>query len=330
MTREEILKMAEPYRIKMVEPLKVLTEEERREKIKEAGYNVFNLRSEDVYIDLLTDSGTGAMSDYQWAGIMLGDEAYAGSRNYFHLVEVVQDITGYKFVLPTHQGRGAEKVLFPVLMKRPGMFTISNAHFDTTKAHVELAGGIAIDCVIPEAADTENYHPFKGNFDLEKLEAIIKEKGPENIAFIVATVTCNSAGGQPVSMENLRKLRQIADKYNLKIVIDSARFAENAYFIKQREPGYENKSIKEIAREMFNYADIMTMSAKKDAIVNIGGLVAIKDDEELYQKVTTMLVPYEGFITYGGLAGRDIEAIARGLQEVLDENYLSWQIYQVK
>jgi tryptophanase len=326
---DDLTRMAEPYRIKMVEPLKILTREERVEKIKEAGYNPFMLKSEDVYIDLLTDSGTSAMSDYQWAGMMLGDEAYAGSRNYIHLCEVVKDVFGYNYTVPTHQGRGAEKVLFPLLIKK-GQYVLGNMHFDTTKAHIELAGGIAQNFVIKEAEDTENYHPFKGNFDVERMEAFIKEVGPENVAFILATVTCNSAGGQPVSMENIKEVKRIADKYGIRFFIDAARFAENAYFIKEREKGYENKTIKEIVREMFSYAEGFTMSAKKDALVNIGGLIALKDDEELYKKVQQMVVPMEGFVTYGGLAGRDMEAMARGLEEVLDENYLYWRVNQVK
>ena len=326
---DDLTRMAEPYRIKMVEPLKILSREERIEKIKEAGYNPFMLKSEDVYIDLLTDSGTSAMSDYQWAGMMLGDEAYAGSRNYIHLCEVVKDVFGYNYTVPTHQGRGAEKVLFPLLIKK-GQYVLGNMHFDTTKAHIELAGGIAKNFVIKEAEDTENYHPFKGNFDVERMEAFIKEVGPENVAFILATVTCNSAGGQPVSMENIKEVKRIADKYGIRFFIDAARFAENAYFIKEREKGYENKTIKEIVREMFSYAEGFTMSAKKDALVNIGGLIALKDDEELYKKVQQMVVPMEGFVTYGGLAGRDMEAMARGLEEVLDENYLYWRVNQVK
>ncbi|SHM44482.1 tryptophanase [Caldanaerovirga acetigignens] len=329
MVLDDLTRMAEPYRIKMVEPLKILTREERVEKIKEAGYNPFMLKSEDVYIDLLTDSGTSAMSDYQWAGMMLGDEAYAGSRNYIHLCEVVKDVFGYNYTVPTHQGRGAEKVLFPLLIKK-GQYVLGNMHFDTTKAHIELAGGIAKNFVIKEAEDTENYHPFKGNFDIERMEAFIKEVGPENVAFILATVTCNSAGGQPVSMENIKEVKKLADKYGIRFFIDAARFAENAYFIKEREKGYENKTIKEIVREMFSYAEGFTMSAKKDALVNIGGMIAIKDDEELYKKVQQMVVPMEGFVTYGGLAGRDMEAMARGLEEVLDENYLYWRVNQVK
>lgn len=326
---DDLSKMAEPFRIKMIEPIKMLSREERVQKIKEAGYNPFLLNSEDVYIDLLTDSGTSAMSDHQWAGMLLGDEAYAGSKNFNHLRDTVKEIFGYQYTVPTHQGRGAEKVLFPLLIKK-GQYVLGNMHFDTTKAHIELAGGTAVNVVINEASDTELYHPFKGNFDIERLESFINEKGPEAIAFILATVTCNSAGGQPVSMANLREVKRIADKYSIRLFLDAARFAENAYFIKEREEGYQKKSIREIVREMFDLAEGFTMSAKKDALVNIGGLIAIKDDKELHQKVQTMVIPMEGFVTYGGLAGRDMEAMARGLEEVLDEHYLAWRINQVK
>lgn len=322
--------VAPPYRIKMVEPIKMITKEERIEKLKEAGYNPFTLKSEDVYIDLLSDSGSGAMSHYQWAALMIGDEAYAGSRNFYHLEEVVKDITKYQYVIPAHQGRGAEQVTLPQLVKHEGMYFLSNMHFDTTRAHVELAGARAIDVVIDECFDTVNYHPFKGNFDLEKLEKEIKEKGAENIAGIIMTVTNNSAGGQPVSMENLRKTKEIANKYNIKTIIDGARYAENAFFIKEREKGYENKSIREIAQEMLSYGDIFLMSSKKDGLVNIGGIIAIKDDYELYQKCRTYIVPLEGFPTYGGLTGRDMEALAIGLEEALDEDYLRHRIDQVR
>lgn len=323
----EIIK-AEPYKIKMVEPIKMNTREERERLIKEVGYNQFALKAEDIYIDLLTDSGTGAMSDYQWAGIMLGDESYAGSRNFYNLKETVKDLMGYDFMIPTHQGRGAENVLFQVLIK-PGQYVLGNMHFDTTKAHIELKHGKAVNLVGDITYDTQADYPFKGNIDIDKLENFIEEKGRENIAFILVTVTCNSAGGQPVSMENIRETRKIADKYGIPMFLDAARFAENAYFIKKREKGYENKTIKEIVREMFSYSDGCTISAKKDGLVNIGGLIGLRD-EELYRKASQIVVAYEGFPTYGGLAGRDMEALARGLQEVVNFDYLESRIDQVE
>jgi len=322
-------RMAEPYKIKMVENIRLIPKEERIRKIQEVGYNQFALKSEDVFIDLLSDSGTGAMSDNQWAGLMLGDEAYAGSRNFYNLQETVQEVIGYKYFVPTHQGRGAENILFPLLIK-PGQYVLGNMHFDTTKAHIELKGGRAVNLVIEDAYDTQKEHPFKGNFDLEKLEAFIKEKGAEKCAFILITVTCNSAGGQPVSIENIKGVKRIADKYGLRVFFDAARFAENAYFIKQREEGYKDKSIKEIVREMFSYGEGLTMSAKKDGIVNIGGMVAIKDDENLFDGVRQMVIPIEGFPTYGGLAGRDMEALARGIREAIEEPYLQARIGQVE
>ncbi len=252
----------EPFRIKMVETIKMLTREEREQKIAEAKYNVFNLKGEDCYIDLLTDSGTNAMSQEQWAGVIRGDEAYAGATSYFKLVEAAQDIFGYQYIQPVHQGRAAEKVLFGLLMEK-GKFSISNMHFDTTRAHVELAGARAIDCVVPEAGDPSVRMPFKGNMDLIKLEKLINEHGSENIALVIMTITNNSAGGQPVSVENVRETSKICKKYGIKFCIDAARYAENAYFVKQRETGYENKSIKEIIKEMFGYADMFTMSAKR-------------------------------------------------------------------
>jgi len=320
---------AEPFKIKMVEPIKMLTREERIEKIKNANYNVFSLDSDDVYIDLLTDSGTGAMSANQWAGVMVGDEAYSGSRSYKNLMVSAKDIFGYEYFQPVHQGRAAEKVVMPIFLHE-GKVAISNMHFDTTRAHVELAGARAIDCVIPEALDTVNYHPFKGNMDIERLKKLIEEHGPENVGMIIITVTNNSAGGQPVSMDNIRKTSEIAKSYNIPVCIDAARYAENAYFIKNREEGYSDKSIKDIAREMFSYADVFTMSAKKDAIINMGGLIGVKNDPELYEVVKARTIPYEGFVSYGGLSGRDIEAMAIGLQEGTDFDYLKYRIGQME
>lgn len=320
---------AEPFKIKMVEPIKMLTREERIEKIKNAHYNVFYLDSDDVYIDLLTDSGTGAMSANQWAGVMVGDEAYSGSRSYKNLMVSAKDIFGYEYFQPVHQGRAAEKVVMPIFLHE-GKVAISNMHFDTTRAHVELAGARAIDCVIPEALDTVNYHPFKGNMDIERLKKLIEEHGPENVGMIIITVTNNSAGGQPVSMDNIKKTSEIAKSYNIPVCIDAARYAENAYFIKSREDGYAEKSIKDIAKEMFSYADVFTMSAKKDAIINMGGLIGVKNDPELYEMVKARTIPYEGFVSYGGLSGRDIEAMAIGLQEGTDFDYLKYRIGQME
>ena len=320
---------AEPFKIKMVEPIKMLTREERIEKIKNAHYNVFYLDSDDVYIDLLTDSGTGAMSANQWAGVMVGDEAYSGSRSYKNLMVSAKDIFGYEYFQPVHQGRAAEKVVMPIFL-REGKVAISNMHFDTTRAHVELSGARAIDCVIPEALDTVNYHPFKGNMDLERLKKLIEEHGAENVGMIIITVTNNSAGGQPVSMDNIKKTSEIAKSYNIPVCIDAARYAENAYFIKNREEGYAEKSIKDIAREMFSYADVFTMSAKKDAIINMGGLIGVKNDPDLYEIVKARTIPYEGFVSYGGLSGRDIEAMAIGLQEGTDFDYLKYRIGQME
>lgn len=325
----EQLRMPEPYKMKVVEPIYLIPREQREEAIREAGLNQFLLKAEDVFIDLLTDSGTGAMSQDQWAGMMIGDESYAGSRNFYSLQSSVEDVLGYRYFVPTHQGRGAENVLFPLLIK-PGQYILGNYHFDTTKAHIELKGGRAINLIHERAYNTALEHPFKGDIDLEKLEAFIAEHGVENIAFILMTVTCNSAGGQPVSMQNIREAYRIGKKYNLPVFLDAARFAENAYFIKQREEGYADKSIPEIVREIFSYSDGCTMSAKKDGLVNMGGLIGIKDDELLFQQVRQNVVPIEGFPTYGGLSGRDMEALARGLREVVDEAYLSHRIDQVQ
>ena len=321
---------AEPFRIKMVEPIKVTTKETRIRLLKNAGYNPFSLRSEDVYIDLLTDSGTGAMSQEQWAAMMIGDEAYAGSKSFYRLEGVVKNITNYNYFIPVHQGRGAEKVFLPQLVTKKGMYYISNIHFDTTRAHVELAGARAIDCVIEDCYDLDHYHDFKGNFCIEKLEKAIKLVGSENVAGIIMTITNNSAGGQPVSMENMRKVKEIADKNNIMTIIDGARYAENAYFIKERGKGYQDKDIIDIAREQFSYADAFLMSAKKDGLVNMGGIIAIKNNEDLYNKCRTYVVPYEGFPTYGGLNGRDMDALAVGLLEALDYDFLKYRVDQVR
>lgn len=321
--------VAEPFRIKMVEPIKMLTREERIEKIKEAKYNLFNLKGEDVYIDLLTDSGTNAMSDKQWSGMMVGDEAYAGGRSYFKLVEAGQDIFGYKYIQPVHQGRAAEKVLFPLLLGK-GKYAISNMFFDTTRAHVELSGARAIDCVVEEAKDPTIRAPFKGNMDVEKLEKMINELGPENVGLVVMTITNNSAGGQPVSVQNMRDVSAVCKKYGIPLDIDAARYAENAFFVKQREEEFKDASIKEIVKEMFSYADYFTMSAKKDTIVNMGGIIGIKEDDELYQKIKGNTISFEGFTSYGGLSGRDLEALAVGLYEGIDEDFLRYRIGQME
>ena len=324
------IRKAEPFKIKMVEPLRLISKEERQEALIEAGYNPFALKAEDVYIDLLTDSGTGAMSHAQWAALMMGDESYAGSKSFYHLEASAKDIIGYKYNIPAHQGRGAEQVIFPNLIKMKGDYVLGNMHFDTTKAHIEIAGGRAVNLVADKAYDTTTYDDFKGDFDLEKLEGFIKNHDIERIACIVITITCNSAGGQPVSMANIRGVKEIADRYGLLVVIDAARFAENAYFIKAREKGYEHKSIREIIKEMFSYGDAYTMSAKKDGLVNMGGLLGVKEDEELYTKCRSTIVPMEGFPTYGGLSGRDMEALAVGLQEGVELDYLEYRIEQVK
>ncbi|PZN08174.1 MAG: tryptophanase [Bacillota bacterium] len=319
----------EPFKIKMVEPIRLLSREEREAAIQRAGYNVFALRSDEVYIDLLTDSGTGAMSQEQWAALMRGDESYAGAASYYRLRDAVEEITGYPYVLPAHQGRGAEQVVLPNLITRPGMYVLSNMFFDTTRAHVQLAGGRPVDLVTPEAMDTESEYPFKGNMDLGRLEAFIRDHGAENIACIILTVTNNSAGGQPVSMANIRATSEIARRQGIPLLFDAARYAENCWFVRQREPGYAGKSPLEIAREMFSYGDGLMMSAKKDGLVNIGGLAAFRD-RGLYEKACDRLVPYEGFLTYGGLAGRDMEAMAVGLREALDPDYLAYRIGQVE
>ncbi len=321
---------AEPYRIKMVEPIFETTKDERIELLKNAGYNPFSLASKNVYIDLLTDSGTGAMSQEQWGHMMTADEAYAGSKSFYKLESVVKNITGYKYFIPAHQGRGAEQIVLPQLVIKKGMYFISNIHFDTTRAHVELAGARAIDCVTKECFDIEIDHPFKGNFDLIKLEETILEKGKQNIGGIIMTITNNSAGGQPVSFENMKAVKEISKKYGITLLIDGARYAENAFFIKEREKGFKDLSILDISRKTFDLADIFLMSAKKDGLVNMGGIIAIKNDEELFKKCQTYIVPYEGFPTYGGLSGRDMEALAQGLMEALDMRYLRHRIDQLR
>ena len=321
------LPFAESWKIKMVEPIRKSTREEREQWIREAHYNVFQLRSEQVYIDCITDSGTGAMSDRQWAAMMLGDESYAGAKSFFHLKEVINRLTGFEYVIPTHQGRAAENVLFSHLVKE-GDIVPGNSHFDTTKGHIESRKATALDCTIDEAKDTQLELPFKGNVDPAKLEKALAEHA-ENVPFIIVTITNNTAGGQPVSMQNLREVRAIADRYGKRVVLDSARFAENAYFIKTREEGYSDKSIKEIVAEMFSLADGMTMSAKKDGIVNMGGFIATRH-EDWYEGAKRFCIPFEGYLTYGGMNGRDMEALAVGLDENTEFDNLDTRIRQVQ
>jgi tryptophanase len=321
------LPFAEAYRIKMVEMIRKSSRDEREQWIKEAKYNLFSLKSDQVFIDLLTDSGTGAMSDRQWSEMMLGDESYAGASSYYKLKSAITEITGFEYFLPTHQGRAAENVLFSVLVKE-GQRIPGNSHFDTTKGHIEFRKAHAVDCTINEAFDTTIEHPFKGNVDPDKLEAELEKSG-EKVPFIILTLTCNSSGGQPVSIGNMKMVRHFADKYNKMVIYDSARFAENAYFIKQREPGYQDKTIREICSEMFSYADAMTMSSKKDAIVNMGGFIGMRDPE-LFRKASVYNIMFEGYITYGGMSGRDMNAVAQGLYEGTDFNYLETRIRQVR
>ncbi len=314
----------EPFRIKVVEPIRMTTREEREPILSEAGHNLFLVRAADVLIDLLTDSGTGAMSSLQWAGIMRGDESYAGADSWFVLRDKVEEITGFEHVLPTHQGRASERILF-TLIGGPGKVVPNNSHFDTTRANIEHTGATAVDLVIDEGLRASSRHPFKGNMDLQKLENCIREHGPDKIPVVMVTVTNNSGGGQPVSMENLRGVRQICDRYKLPFFLDACRFAENAYFIKQREPGFQERSAREIVREMFDLVDGATISAKKDGIVNIGGLLLMRD-EELIHRADELLILTEGYLTYGGLAGRDLEAMAQGFEEVVHEDYLEYRI----
>ncbi len=321
------LPYAEPFKIKMVENIKKSTKEERLEWIKEAKYNLFKLSSDKIFVDLLTDSGTGAMSDQQWAELMLGDESYAGSSSFFKLKNTVTNLLGLPYFLPTHQGRAAENVLFSVLVKE-GNFVPGNSHFDTTKGHIEFRKAKAVDCTIDEAFDTTVQHDFKGNIDMEKLENVFKITPKEKIPFTLITITCNSSGGQAVSMENMKAVRKLCNKYGIRVLYDIARFAENAYFIKKREVGYENKSIKEIVKEMFLYTDGAVMSSKKDGIANMGGFIALRE-EEIFTHACTYNIMFEGYITYGGMSGRDMGALSQGLKEATEFDYLESRVGQV-
>ena len=317
----------EPFRIKSVEPLRFTTRPQREEILKAAGYNLFNIHADDVLIDLLTDSGTSAMSARQWGGMIEGDESYAGSRSFYQLEQVVKDLTGFRHFIPTHQGRAAEKILFSI-MGGQGKIIPNNTHFDTTRANIEVSGAEAIDLLPPEGIDPRIRADFKGNMDLKGLEDLIRQNGPEQIPLVMLTVTNNSNAGQPVSMENIRKTAELSHRYGIPFFLDACRFAENAYFIKMREPGYEKTPVRDIAREMFSYADGCTMSGKKDGLVNMGGFLALNDDD-LAQQARNILVVTEGFPTYGGLAGHDLQAFAIGLDEVLEEDYLKYRIRSV-
>ena len=318
---------AEPWKIKMIEPIRMTTREDREKAIREAGYNTFLLRSEDVYIDLLTDSGTSAMSDRQWAGMMLGDEAYAGSVNFYHLEQAVQEAYGYPYLVPTHQGRGAEHLISQVEIRK-GQYVPGNMYFTTTRLHQELAGGIFVDVIIPEAHDPQDLHPFKGNIDLQKLEDLFKEKGPENVAYVSLAGTVNMAGGQPVSMGNIKAVRQLCDRYGVKLYLDATRLVENSFFIQQSEEGYRDKPIAGILKEFCSYSDGAWMSGKKDHLVNIGGWVAVRD-QQLFEELRNRVVIYEGLHTYGGLAGRDMEAMAIGIRESVQDDHIRSRIGQV-
>ncbi|MCL1995923.1 MAG: tryptophanase [Defluviitaleaceae bacterium] len=322
----------EPFRIKMVEMIKMTTPQERLQKIKDANFNLFSLASEDVYIDLLTDSGTGAMSHEQWSAMFVGDEAYAGGRSYRKLLKAGTDVFGYDYIQPVHQGRAAEKILMPLLLGK-GKFAISNMHFDTTRAHVILSGGRPIDNIVPEGKKPNIRSKFKGNMDITRLEELIEEKGAENIGVIIQTITNNSAGGQPVSMKNMREVYEIGQKHNITVCIDAARFAENAYFIKRDEEEFKNWSIPDIVKKTFSYGDVFTMSAKKDFNVNMGGMLAVKDksvNAALIQNIKASCINFEGFYTYGGLSGRDLEAMAVGIYQYMEEDYLAYRIGQME
>jgi tyrosine phenol-lyase len=328
MSTEAKRSWAEPFKIKMVELLKTTTKNQRKQAIKEAGYNTFLLKSEDVYIDLLTDSGTSAMSDRQWAGMMLGDEAYAGSRNFYHLDAVVKKYYGYKYVIPTHQGRGAENILSQSLIKK-GDIVPGNMYFTTTRLHQELAGGTFIDVIVDRAHDALDEHPFKGNIDLNKLDAVVKKYGAKRIPYVCVATTVNMAGGQPVSMQNFEDLKKYTNEHGIRIILDMTRIAENAWFIKCKEPGYKKRSIASIVNEICSYTDGATFSAKKDALVNIGGFLAV-NDKDVYDKASNLVVVYEGLHTYGGLAGRDLEAMAIGIQECLQDDHIAARVGQVE
>ncbi len=320
--------MAEPYKIKMVEPIRLIDREQRKARLLAAGYNVFRLEADDVYIDLMTDSGTSAMSASQWAGIMMGDESYAGSRSFTHFKQSVQDVLGFDHVLPTHQGRPAEHFLFRTLVK-PGQVVPFNAPFDSTEAHVSVAGGTAVSCVADIGYQPHREHPFKGDIDLQKLRNVIEREGADKVPLIMVTLTNNAGGGQPVSMGNLRAVRELADEFSIPVYLDAARCAENAYFIQQRESGYAGKSVAEILKEQFSYSEGCTFSCKKDALVNIGGLLATRS-KALYDQVVPLLILHEGYVTYGGMAGRDLEALAIGLREMVDDDYIAHRVRQVE
>jgi len=319
---------AEPWKVKVVEPIRMMTREQREQAIADAGYNTFLLRSEDVHIDLLTDSGTSAMSDWQWAGMMMGDEAYAGSRNFYHLEDAVRQYYGYKYMVPTHQGRGAENLLSKMLIK-PGDVVPGNMYFTTTRLHQELAGGTFVDVIVPEAHDPTDERPFKGNVDLNALESLIQKVGAKRIPYVCVAATVNMAGGQPISMANMREVRELTARHGIRVVLDATRAVENAYFIQRREPGYRERSVATILKEVCSYTDGCTMSGKKDSLVNIGGWLALNEDT-LYEEASNLVVVYEGLHTYGGMAGRDMEAMARGIVESVDDDHIRARVGQVE